>query len=147
MPSSSIARPESPEPIDLRTAELERRLLEVYPEARALLDTIARHDRFHEIWLSDEPHIELQMHEDQVGNPGPFWTIVAQGSCHDTFRVISISLDPEHRSMTWRRRDGPVGQGDTIEGADLVERILDDRFANASLMYEFWFVEDRINRG
>ena len=121
---------------------LERRLLDMYPEAGPLVETIRRYGGMREVSIVDTPYLELIAHGDQTPAEGPFWTLLREGSRHDFFHVMSFGLNQAVLSASFRRRCYTEGIGHTYRGEESRE-FLRDKIDVLCQLYEGWFVEDR----
>jgi len=122
--------------------ELEKRLLDVYPEAGPLVDTIKRYGGMREVSIIDTPYIELVAHGDQTPEGGPFWTLLRDDSVHYRFYVMSFGLNPVALSASFRRRCDTEGIGHTYRGEESRE-FLRHKIDILCQLYTSWFVEDR----
>jgi len=123
--------------------EIERILLEVYPEATRFIETIKQAGRLDEISILNMPYIELIRHGDQNPEEGPFWTVLRNDNEQYRFHVISISLQNNHSTIAIRRRDGTSGAGKVFRENEIEEYFLRDKFETLSKLYRGWFVEAR----
>ena len=123
--------------------ELERRLLDIYPEAEEFVNTIKRNFGLDEASVLDVPYGQLAAYGDQILGEGPFWTLVRDDSGPHRFYVMSIGLQRDMPSIALRRRNGMGGSGKTFRGNEVKQYFLDNQFATLSQLYKGWFVEDR----
>ena len=123
--------------------ELEKRLLEVYPQAEGFVETIKRNYGLNEASILDIPYGELVAYGDQTPEEGPFWTLLRSDSGPHWFHVMSFGLQKDNPSIALRRRNGMEGGGRTYRANEINQHFLKDNFAMLSQLYEGWFVEDR----
>lgn len=86
--------------------ELEKRLLDVYPEARAFLAAVKGHNNLAQVHIENRPHKRFK---DQREHEGPFWSITSERA-HSEFRGISFGLNPDHYSLAWGRENASTGR-------------------------------------
>lgn len=122
--------------------KLERRLLEVYPEAKPLVETIKKYGGMREVSIKDIAYCELTAYGDQNSEEGPFWTLLRDDSHHDLFHVMSFGLNTDALSVSFRRRCYSYGFGNTYNGNESRE-FLRDKIKVICQLYEGWFVDDR----
>src|SRR3989344_1106211 len=122
--------------------KLEGRLLEVYPEAKILIETINRHAGIREVSVSDLPYNGLAAYGYQKQEEGPFWTLLRDDSSWHFFHVMSFGLNPDVLSISFRRRHYSSGVGQTYRGNESRE-FLRDNMEVLCQLYECWFDKDR----
>ena len=116
----------------------ERRLLEVYPEAKGFLEIVKANNGLREVDILNSPYGELEAYRDQSPDEGPFWTLIRGDSRPGFFHVISIGLNRDKPSICTRRRLGGEGAGRTFSGKEV-----EDNFKLLGDLYQCWFIEDR----
>jgi len=121
--------------------ELERRLLDIYPEAKEFVENVKRNQGLNEASILDAPWIALAGYGDQTTEEGPFWTLLRSDNDDPYwFYVISIGLKIDRPSIAVRHRDGMEGGGRTYRGDEIKQYFLNNQFATLSQLYNGWFV-------
>ena len=120
--------------------ELERRLLDVYSEAKEFADMVKSNRGFDEVSILDAPWGSLAGYGDQSPEEGPFWTLLrSENDDPYWFYVISIGLKIDRPSIALRYRDGMEGGGRSYNGNEIKKYFLDNQFATLSQLYKGWF--------